>query len=90
MCSKDERRKLTVPQLSRQWGVSQNKILEFVRRGELRAVNLASHRSTRPRYAIDIDDIAAFERARQVVADGCESRTRKLRRCKPRTVKEYF
>ena len=90
MASRDERRKLTVPQLSRQWGVSQNKILEFVRRGELRAVNLASHSSTRPRYAIDIDDIAAFERARQVVVDGAEVATPKLRRRTPGNVKEYF
>ena len=85
-----ERRKLTVPQLSRVWGVSTNKVLEFVRRGELRAINLASHRSTRPRYAIDIADIAAFEKSRQVVPDGGEATTPKLRRRAPGTVKEYF
>lgn len=65
----NERRKVTVPQLARQWGVSPNKVLGFVRNGELRAVNLASQGSTRPRYAIDIDDIAEFERKRQVVVD---------------------
>ena len=82
-------RKLTVPQLSRQWGVSQNKILQFVKRGELRAMNLASHGSTRPRYAIDIDDIAAFERARQVVVDGGEVAAPRRRR-RTENVKDYF
>jgi hypothetical protein len=90
MASDVERRKLTVPQLAREWGVSTQKIVGFIRRGELRAVNLASHRSTRPRYAIDIDDIASFERARQVVPDGGESSTRGLQRRGPGKVKEYF
>jgi hypothetical protein len=43
-----ERRKYTVPQLARLWGVSTNKILAFVRSGELRATNLALHTSARP------------------------------------------
>jgi hypothetical protein len=85
-----ERRKYTVPQLARLWGVSTNKVVSFIRRGDLRAVNLASHRSTRPRYYVDIDDVAAFEASRQVVPDGGESTTRKLRRRTPGTVKEFF
>ena len=89
MPSKNERQKYTVPQLSRLWGVSQNKVLEFVRRGELRAVNLASHRSTRPRYAIDVADIAAFERAREVFPSS-QAATLKPRRRATGTVKEYF
>jgi hypothetical protein len=59
------RRKLTVPQLARQWGVAPNKVLEWIRRGELRAINLASSDSQRPRWAIDLADIEAFERSRE-------------------------
>jgi hypothetical protein len=85
-----ERRKHTVPQLARIWGVSTNKVLEFVRSGELRAVNLASQRSTRPRYAIDIADIEAFEKSRQVVPSAGPPTTRKLRRHKAGSVKQFF
>ncbi len=60
-----DRTKLTPPQLARQWGVSADKILSFIRSGELRAVNAASKRGGRPRYLIDVADIAAFEAARE-------------------------
>lgn len=85
-----ERRKYTVPQLSRLWGVSTNKVLGFVRCGELRAVNLASDRSKRPRYAIDIADVEAFEKARQVVPDRGQFTARRSRRSKPGGIKEFF
>lgn len=62
-----ERTNKSVPQLAREWGVSTNKILAFVKSGELRAVNLARTTAGRPRYAISLDAIAAFEAARQVV-----------------------
>lgn len=61
-----DRRKLTVPQLARIWGVSPNKVTCFVRNGELRAVNLATKRHGRPRFAIDVQDVAEFEKSRQV------------------------
>lgn len=60
-----ERRKLTVPQLARQWGVAPQKIIAWIRCGELRAVNLASTDSQRPRWAIDLADIKIFERGRE-------------------------
>lgn len=62
-----KRTKLTVPQLSRQWGVSTNKVVAFIRSGELRATNLATSTAGRPRYAIDLADVESFERARQVM-----------------------
>jgi hypothetical protein len=83
-----ERRKLTVPQLAKQWGVSVHKVLHFIRRGELRAVNLAADQRNRPRYAIDLDDIEVFELSRQVVPDGGESTTQRLRR-RAANVKEF-
>lgn len=85
------RRKLTVPQLARQFGVAEKKILDWIRAGELRAVNLARKPNGRPRYAIDVVDIEAFERGRQVVPDGGVSTTQRLRRQTKQTgVKEFL
>jgi hypothetical protein len=85
-----ERRKLTAPQIARLWGVSTHKVLHFIRTGELRAINLAASRTNRPRYVIDRDDLERFERGRQVIPDGGESTTRKLRRRAAGNVKEFF
>jgi len=82
--------KLTVPKLAKAWGVSTNKVLAFIRTGELRATNLATSRSGRPRYAIDVADIESFELSRQVVPDAPESMTTKLRRRAPQNVKSFF
>jgi hypothetical protein len=90
MATAIEKRKLTAPQLAKLWGVSTHKVIHFIRTGELRAVNLASSVSNRPRYAIDVDDVRRFEAARQVVPDGGESTTGKLRRRATAGVKEYF
>lgn len=61
------RKKMTVPQLARQLGVAERKVLGWIRDGELKALNLARTRNGRPRYAVDVDDLAAFERSRQVI-----------------------
>jgi hypothetical protein len=90
MPSTIERTKLTPPQLADRWGVSTAKIITFIRRGELRAINVATRRGTRPRYLIDVADIKSFESGRQVVPDGGESTTRKLRRQAASNVKEFF
>jgi hypothetical protein len=58
--------KVSPPQLAAQWGVDVHKIIGWIRSGELRAVNLATRRDGRPRYAIDVADLAAFEAARAV------------------------
>jgi hypothetical protein len=81
--------KFTPPELARRWGVSPAKVTGFIRRGELRAINVATHRHGRPRYLIDEADIAAFELSRQVVPDSGSSTTRKLRR-RNTNVKKFF
>jgi hypothetical protein len=58
---------ISAPKLAKVWGVSVNKVLAFIRSGELRAMNLATRRSGRPRYAISLSDVEAFEQARQVL-----------------------
>ena len=58
-----DRTKLTPPELARRWGVSPDKILAFIRSGELRAVNAAASPNGRPRWLIDLADLAVFEQA---------------------------
>ena len=72
-----ERTKLTPPEVARQWGVSIDKVLTFIRTGELRAVNFATRLSGRPRYRIDINDLRDFEQRRAVVPPPPPQRTRK-------------
>ena len=62
------RAKLTPPQLARLWGISPDKVLNWIRSGELRAINVAERRGGRPRYLIDRADIQAFETRRAVIA----------------------
>jgi len=60
--------KLTPPELARLGGISPDKVLTWIRRGELRAINVATGRNGRPRYLIDIADVQAFESRRVIVA----------------------
>lgn len=60
-------RKLTPPQIARMWGISPEKVLAWIRSGELRAFNISRHPHGRPRYLVDIDDLAEFEANRAVV-----------------------
>ena len=58
------RTKLTPPELARRWGVSADKILAFIRSGQLRTCNVATTPNGRPRWLIDLADLAVFEQAR--------------------------
>ena len=66
MIATSRKTKLTPPELARQWGIDVAKVLKWIKSGELRAVNLATTRTGRPRYAIDQADMAIFEAARTV------------------------
>ena len=61
-----ERTKLTPPRLAKLWGVDPAKIHQWIRSGELRAIDVSSTRGGRPRYLIDVADVAAFEAGREV------------------------
>lgn len=82
--------KLTPPELAKLWGINPSKIIGAIRRGELRAINVAEPHCTRPRYLIDRADIAAYEKKLRVIPDGGESATQKLRRKSQSGVKEFF
>jgi hypothetical protein len=84
-----ERTKVSVPHLAKEWGISTRKIVGFIQAGELRAINVATSRESRPRYLIDRADIEAFEFARQVIPVGTGSTIRRLRRSQPPGVKKF-
>ena len=79
---------MTPPEMARQWGIGVDKVLAWIRSGELRAINVASQREGRPRYLIDLADIAVFEAARSVAASTPVARRRR-RRCDA-TITEFF
>lgn len=58
------KQKLTPPEVAELWGISPDKILAWIRSGELRAIDASTTRGGRPRYLIDVGDLAAFERSR--------------------------
>ena len=60
------KQKLTPPEIARRWGVSPEKIIGFIRSGELRAINGATNCGGRPRYLVDVTDLALFEQRRSV------------------------
>jgi transposase len=64
---KDEKTFLKPPAIAKRYGVSNAKVIGWIRSGELAAINLASRGCTRPRYAVSPESLEQFERARQVV-----------------------
>ncbi|MDZ4780097.1 MAG: helix-turn-helix domain-containing protein [Planctomycetia bacterium] len=82
-----ERSKLSPPQLAKLWGISTEKVLTWIRSGELKAIDAVSRRGERPRYLIDVRDLEAFERSRSTspVVDPSPRRKRT-----PEGVMEFF
>lgn len=71
------RTKLSPPDLAKRWGIDPAKIIAWIRSGELRAINASTRRGGRPRYLIDVADIAAFEATRDA-----SPTPRPVRRCR--------
>ncbi len=57
-------RGLTVREVAARYRVSPDKIRNFIRRGELRAINTKSALCGRPRWVVMPEDLAAFEKPR--------------------------
>jgi len=76
----------TPPELAREWGISPDKILTWIRSGELRAVNIATTQLGRPRYQIDAEAIESFKRNR---ASRPAPKPPKKRRSQPGVI-EFF
>lgn len=76
----DKRTKLTPPEVARRWGVKPSKIIGWIRSGELRAIDASASVGGRPRYLIDLDDLAVFEAKRTV---GPLPKVKRICRCSP-------
>lgn len=73
-----ERRKITPPELAARWGIAPEKVIVWIKSGELRAIDASLFRGgAKPRYLIDETDIEAFETARQVAPPLPTSRRRR-------------
>ena len=81
--------KLTPPEIARMWGIKSQKVIAWIRSGELRAINAAENASGyRPRFLVDVEDLALFELQRE--AKPVERRPRRKRRGQPTGFTEYF
>jgi hypothetical protein len=76
----------TPPALAKEYGVSPDKVLTWIHTGELRALNIATRPTGRPRYVIDQAAVADFE-AKRTTATPKPARRRKQR---PVDVIEFF
>jgi len=54
--------------LALRWGVCVDKVLNFIRSGELRAFNVASRSSRRPQYRILVESVRQFEEQTRAAA----------------------
>lgn len=81
------RTKLSPPEVATRFGVNSDKVLAWIRSGELRAIDVSSQPGIgRPRYRVDLCDLAAFESGRQVVV---APKTTRRRRKDPDVI-EFF
>lgn len=55
-------------ELAARWGVCIDKVLNFIRSGELRAFNVAAKTSKRPRYRILLESVREFEEQTRAAA----------------------
>ncbi len=60
----DDLRYLNPAQVAGMWGVSHDKVLEFIKTGELHAFNVASKKSRRPQFKIPLAAVRKFEERR--------------------------
>ncbi len=82
-----EKRKHTPPEVAAMWGIAPDKIISWIKSGELRAIDASQKRGQRPRYLIDVDDLADFE-ARRAATPPPKPRPR--RRKPQQSVTEYY
>jgi transposase len=50
--------------IAKRFGISADKVRLWIERGELRGVNVATTAGGRPRYVVDVADLAVFEERR--------------------------
>jgi excisionase family DNA binding protein len=58
---------LSPPQIAQVVGVTPEKIIAMIRSGELRAIDVATRGSRRPRFRVTPEDLDAWARGREAV-----------------------
>lgn len=66
--SRDEIEYLTTREVGRRLKVGRAKVLGWIRRGELRAVNVAATTTGRPQFVVAVADLERFEAKRTVLS----------------------
>ena len=84
----DTRTKLTPPMIAARYGCSPEKVVNWIRAGELRAFNSASSRRKRPRFLVDEADLKDFEASRS--PQPSPPAAQHNRRRKLRGIKEFY
>ena len=70
----------TPPAVAKFYGVSPETVIDWIRSGQLRAIDVARHGSKRPRFRIDQAALIAFEASRTATPEQKISRRRRERR----------
>ena len=85
------KRKQTPPEVARSWGISPDKIVAWIRSGELPAIDASTQRAQRPRYLIDVDDLRDFEARRSTTPEPTpEPKPRRRQRQKSDQVIQFY
>ena len=79
-------RAFTVRDLSERYCVGEHTVLCWIRRGELRAVDVSRNRGGKPRWRISAEGLAAFELARTTCPPPASTRRT---RAASKTIKFY-
>lgn len=75
----------TVADLCERWRVGQDKVHGWIRRGELRAINVASNLAQRPRWIVAPEAVQEFERRRAGGPPPAKPRRKRIA-----TVRDYY
>jgi hypothetical protein len=84
----ESQRYFSPPQIAEQYAIDPHKVVGWIRRGELKAIDVATHTGGRPRYRVSSESLAEFEAKRSANPQPKISRIRR-RRTDP-TIHEYF
>lgn len=58
---------ITPPAIARRFGITHEKVMHWIKSGQLKAVNIATRPTGRPRYVVAETELQAFENRRASV-----------------------